>query len=148
MDIKKVFQRINQLSPMEKRLLMQGRDELLFQEITDGEAEGEHCDLLKACIRMYIRQDCRNGEMDFTYWLHKLYESGESKLRFIVDEAARRMTLGYFREYSSIIYLMRMKPGNIQLDIEKLWDDMVHMDERYVSWVRRIAVGQEKIEQE
>ena len=148
MNIKKVFQRINQLSPMEKRWLLQGVDELLFQEITDGEAEGEHCDLLKECIRMYIRQDCRNGEMDFTYWLHKLYESGESKLRFMVDEAARRMTPGYFREYSSIIYLMRMKPGNIQLDIEKLWDDMVHMDERYWEWVRRIAVGNEKEEQE
>ena len=53
MDIKKVFQRINQLSTMEKRWLLQGRDELLFQEITDGEAEGEHCDLLKECIRMY-----------------------------------------------------------------------------------------------
>ena len=141
MDIKKVFQRINQLSTMEKRWLLQGRDELLFQEITDGEAEGEHCDLLKECIRMYIRQDCRNGEMDFTYWLHKLYESGESKLRFLVSEATRRMTPGYFQEYSRIICLMRMKPGNIQLDIEKLWDDMVHMDERYEAWVRRIAVG-------
>ena len=147
MNIKKVFQRIDQLSPMEKRRLLQGRD-LLFQEVTQGDAEGEYSDLLKGCIRMYIRQDCRNGEMDFTYWLHKLYESGESKLRFMVDEAARRMTPGYFREYSSIIYLMRIKPGNIQLDIEKLWDDMVHMDERYWEWVRRIAVGKEKIEQE
>ena len=83
--------------------------------------------------------------MDFTDWMHNLYESGESKLRFMVDEAARRMTPGYFREYSSIIYLMRMKPGNIQLDIEKLWDDMVHMDERYEAWVRRIAVGKNSV---
>lgn len=74
MDIKKVFQRINQLSPMEKRRLLQGRD-LLFQEVTQGDAEGEYSDLLKGCIRMYIRQDCRNGEMDFTDWLHNLYGS-------------------------------------------------------------------------
>lgn len=102
----KILERTKKLSRQEKKTILYRRDDVLCDLVTESCCSGIPRDLLKECLAMYIGQDCENGSLEFSRWLHDLYYRDDKRRMFQIDKAFRRITPGCCKNYDNLIMLM------------------------------------------
>lgn len=137
----KILERTKKLSRQEKKTILYRRADVLCDLVTESCCSGIPRDLLKECLAMYIGQDCENGSLEFSRWLHDLYYGDDKRRMFQIDKAFRRITPGCCKNYDNLIMLMRGKPREVKIDVEQLMQDLDNMDEAYEKWRREIILG-------
>lgn len=134
-NARKILKNVNKMTQQERIGLHSCRKPWLLDVAVDDDFSNIPSEVMFACLRMYIEQQCTNGFKPFPLWLHNLYNSAGQGIQHRIGKTIDAMTAKRVNQIDNyaVIQLLRGKPKNVAIDIESLiqdLDDIYNLDEQ------------------
>lgn len=134
-NARKILRNVRTMTQQERIGLHSGRKPWLLDVAVDDDFGHIPREVMFACLRMYIEQQCKNGYKSFPLWLHDLYSSAGQGIQLRIGKTIDAMDAKkvYQIDNYAVIKLLRDKPKNIMIDVEALindLDDIYNLDEQ------------------
>ena len=130
-----ILKNVNKMTQQERIGLHSCRKPWLLDVAVDDDFSNIPSEVMFACLRMYIEQQCTNGFKPFPLWLHNLYNSAGQGIQHRIGKTIDAMIAKRVNQIDNyaVIQLLRGKPKNVAIDIESLiqdLDDIYNLDEQ------------------
>lgn len=134
-NARKILRNVRTMTQQERIGLHSGRKPWLLDTAVDDDFGHIPREVMFACLRMYIEQQCKNDYKPFPLWLHDLYNSAGQGMQLRIGKTIDAMDAKkvYQIDNYAVLRLLRDKPKNVIIDVEALindLDDIYNLDEQ------------------